>query len=163
MRSLWCSLVEFLSSVAQQKVYWYRIFERDKCDLLYHEIQSTFPCLSSLMMMDNTDVQLFLHLGLAKQRRYMDRIVEFPDCHCLEKIIFRGKWSISKQQNLILIIRGTFIIALEFGHTYANNACCDLETIKTRNLWCSKATDIFIIDAFCRWSWELIYIFRYDC
>jgi len=77
MSSFWNIMSEFLSTVSRKKAHWYRVFDPADIELSYEKIQSTFPCLATLTMMEDCHMkQLLLHLGLAKTRNdcvYADR------------------------------------------------------------------------------------------
>lgn len=69
MDLMFSALAEFFETIGSQKAHWYRVFnpgaDEPNCNL----IQSTFPCLSSLMKMEHDYIQqLLIEVGLAKKK-----------------------------------------------------------------------------------------------
>ncbi len=57
------------------------MFDPNGNDVTYSLIKSTFPCLATLMLMNNSHMtQLYLHLGLSKKNKVKNGYILYP-CH----------------------------------------------------------------------------------
>jgi hypothetical protein len=82
MESIFKVLAEFFRSVKDEKAHWYRVFNPadDKMDCTI--MKSTFPSLTTLMLMDESYmIELFLHLGFMKRR--IDRNADTSFIHAI--------------------------------------------------------------------------------
>ena len=80
MDLMFSALAEFFETIGSQKAHWYRVFKPGADVPNYNLIQSTFPCLASLMKMESDYIQqLLIEVGLARKRVQKHACIYYPD------------------------------------------------------------------------------------
>ena len=67
MSSLWNIMSEFLSTVSRKKAHWYRVFDPGDIEPSYEKIQSAFPSLATLTMMEDCHMKQLFFVMLATE------------------------------------------------------------------------------------------------
>lgn len=81
-------LAEFLRVIGKHRAHWYRVFDPSDDEVNKDIIRATFPSFATLMLLPKEIVeQLFIHLGLAKQRQHMGVYKLCPDADAWERFI----------------------------------------------------------------------------
>jgi hypothetical protein len=76
-------LAEFFISIMMVQAHWYRVFNLEENEADCQLIKSTFPSITTLMMMDPSYMmQLFLELGLVEKKKVKERYKCFPSFKC---------------------------------------------------------------------------------
>jgi hypothetical protein len=107
MDSMFSAPVEVFEAIGSQKTQLHRVFElgieESSCSL----IKSTFPCLSSLMMMESDNIQqLSIEVGLARQKMQQHSCIAYPDHHAWDSIV----------RNYLLDMETTFFTSSKKGY-----------------------------------------------